>query len=545
MDILVRLGELAMAAKCRMLKDHMLMGAFIEEMEKVKCLVDIIRRDDNHPLCLIRLSIVCGKAVCYSTSKVKNMVSYSLTQSSMDLSNMEQLLNQKLQLHLQPSEIEDMMSSQTHKRFVKVKLLIEGSEISLHERESKLYDDFDTFISVSEETTHSYYLRFAQLINDMLTIGTTMKPIQVNTKFINHLQPKWSKFMTDVKFAKDLYNTKFDHLYGYLRQREAHTNEVRQIRQRYPDPLALVANTYNSSPSYTKTQYHQQISPIARLVVQSLLLSDDLIASLNKAMANQATIQDGRVIVQNVQGRQTQGPTAFQTDDLDVFDFDCDETPSASVVLMAKLSAYDSDVLLEVPNHDTNIISYELYVKETENTVVQDTSYSTQHDALIMSVIEKMSNQAAKCNEVDKVNKTVNESLTAKLERYKEQIKFFKRRQKFDLTDREKYIDCQLREVIVDRNAKHDALSVIDTEETLTLAQESRLKMHAKQNDQIEKDKKINIKPIDYAALNKFSEHFVKIVQTERRDDVTNTKRRRQDFQGDGVKDLATASEHS
>ncbi|GJU53031.1 retrovirus-related pol polyprotein from transposon TNT 1-94 [Tanacetum coccineum] len=49
----------------------------------------------------------------------------------------------------------------------------------------------------------------------------------------------------------------------------------------------------------------------------------------------------------------------------------------------------------------------------------------------------------------------------------------------------------------------HDALSVMDTEETLILAKESGLKMHAKQIDPIVKDKKVNIAPIDYAALNK------------------------------------------
>ncbi|GJU44753.1 hypothetical protein Tco_1202019 [Tanacetum coccineum] len=57
---------------------------------------------------------------------------------------------------------------------------------------------------------------------------------------------------------------------------------------------------------------------------------------------------------------------------------------------------------------------------------------------------------------------------------------------------------------------QHDALSVIDTEETLELAEESRLKMHAKQNDPVMQEKKVNISPIDYVALNKLSEHFVK-----------------------------------
>ncbi|GKD72147.1 hypothetical protein Tco_1330429 [Tanacetum coccineum] len=56
---------------------------------------------------------------------------------------------------------------------------------------------------------------------------------------------------------------------------------------------------------------------------------------------------------------------------------------------------------------------------------------------------------------------------------------------------------------------KHDALSVIDTKETLELAKESRIKMQAKQNDPIAKEKKVNISPIDYVALNNLSEHFV------------------------------------
>nr|GEX77538.1 hypothetical protein [Tanacetum cinerariifolium] len=78
---------------------------------------------------------------------------------------------------------------------------------------------------------------------------------------------------------------------------------------------------------------HIELLNIIGLVVPSFLPSDDLIASLNKAMAfistafsshypltnnqlktssnprNQATIQDGEVIVENVQGRQTQSYT--------------------------------------------------------------------------------------------------------------------------------------------------------------------------------------------------------------------------------------------
>ncbi|GKD10967.1 hypothetical protein Tco_1190652 [Tanacetum coccineum] len=92
--------------------------------------------------------------------------------------------------------------------------------------------------------------------------------MQVNTKFVNSLPPEWSKFVTDVKLVKDLHTTNFDQLHAYLQQHELHTNEVRIMRERNHDPLALVSNhqqtpshfnTYQSS--YNNSQFQQQFSP--------------------------------------------------------------------------------------------------------------------------------------------------------------------------------------------------------------------------------------------------------------------------------------------
>ncbi|GJW22838.1 hypothetical protein Tco_0033460 [Tanacetum coccineum] len=108
------------------------------------------------------------------------------------------------------------------------------SLINLHRRKGK--------------SIHSYYLRFAQLINDMNTIGMAMQKLQVNTKFVNNLQPEWSKLVTDVKLARDMHESSFDQLYAYIRQHEDHTNEVRMMREGFPNPLALVANSYITPP---------------------------------------------------------------------------------------------------------------------------------------------------------------------------------------------------------------------------------------------------------------------------------------------------------
>ncbi|GJT65047.1 hypothetical protein Tco_1016527 [Tanacetum coccineum] len=173
------------------------------------------------------------------------------------------------------------------------------------------------------------------------------------------------KFVTDVKLARYLHTTNYDQLYSYLEQHEMHANETRLMRERYQDPLAFVAN-YHQSPSqlnnyhsqYNPTQFPQQsymsyqtsfvqqiaytspqpsTQPLTEfpqmdsgLAVPMFNQIDGQIAYLNKAMAfltlvassrfpstnnqlrtsfnprNQATIQDGRVTVQQVQGRQGQ-----------------------------------------------------------------------------------------------------------------------------------------------------------------------------------------------------------------------------------------------
>ncbi|GJY85532.1 hypothetical protein Tco_0499558 [Tanacetum coccineum] len=88
-----------------------------------------------------------------------------------------------------------------------------------------------------------------RLINDMHTIGMTMQQVQVNTKFLNALPPKWSKFVTNVKLAKSLCTTNYDQLYAYLSQHERIANEVRSST--YPPPQQF-------TPVYAAPINHQQ-----------------------------------------------------------------------------------------------------------------------------------------------------------------------------------------------------------------------------------------------------------------------------------------------
>ncbi|GJW17001.1 hypothetical protein Tco_0024437 [Tanacetum coccineum] len=92
-------------------------------------------------------------------------------------------------------------------------------------------------------------------------IRMSMKNIQVNTKFVNHLQPEWIRFVMAAKQARDQHKVNFDQLYAFLKHNENDAKEVREMKQRHPYQLALLANNYNPPPSYSssKSQYNPPV----------------------------------------------------------------------------------------------------------------------------------------------------------------------------------------------------------------------------------------------------------------------------------------------
>nr|GEZ98553.1 hypothetical protein [Tanacetum cinerariifolium] len=179
----------------------------------------------------------------------------------------------------------------------------------------------------------------------------------------------------------------------------------------------------------------------------------------------QATINDERVTLQPVQGRRisfairTKGQAtqtvithnvAYQADDLDAYDSDCDELNTAKVSLMANLSHYGSDALTEsnVVNYseteitsDRNIIPYSQYEIESQQAAIQNSNSFVQQDALILSVIKQLKTQVVNCTKINLDNKSINDTLTAEHERYKEQVKVLKEGQNVNLKSKDNVLD--------------------------------------------------------------------------------------------------------
>nr|GEZ29155.1 hypothetical protein [Tanacetum cinerariifolium] len=341
----------------------------------------------------------------------------------------------------------------------------------------------------------------------------------VNTKFLNTLPPEWSKFVTDVKLVRDLLTTNVDQLHAYLGQHEYHANE---------DKVLLVQAQANG-----KVLHKEELEFLA-----------------NPGIAETSSTQ---CVVTN--------KAAYQADDLDAYDSDCDELNSAKIALMANLSHYGSDNLAEVHNQDnvtknlihhdvqatstseqsnilnhsetkitsdSNIISYSQYMNESQYTTDQNSSSPALQDDLILSVIEQLKTQVINCIKINQDNKNVNEILTAKLERYKNQVRILKEQNNVDKASAScaqsleiKNLQHTLFEHLKEKESleqkKTDAIVIRDSEETLLLEDESCSKMLKKQKDPMMSEKKVNIKPVDYVVLNQLSKDFETrfVLQTE------------------------------
>ncbi|GKB44606.1 retrovirus-related pol polyprotein from transposon TNT 1-94 [Tanacetum coccineum] len=129
---------------------------------------------------------------------------------------------------------------------------------------------------------------------------------------------------------------------------------------------------------------------------------------------------------------------AYQADDLDTYDFDCDELNTAKVVLMANVSHYGSDALVEVhnPNNvDNNMINQDVQVIPSfeQSNVVNHSETEITSDSNIIPY------------------SYVNDTLTAEHERYKEQVKVLREGQNADLKSKDNISDLSAQSVEIDR----------------------------------------------------------------------------------------------
>nr|GEU80817.1 reverse transcriptase domain-containing protein [Tanacetum cinerariifolium] len=202
----------------------------------------------------------------------------------------------------------------TKELWERIQLLMQGTSLTKQERECKIYDEFDKFAYKKRESLHpptNNQLRNSPNPRQQATINNervTVQPIQGRQNSLAAEEGYKSKQCTKLNRKRD----------GAW----------------FKDKVLLV-----------QAQANKQI-----------LHEEELEFLADPGIAEAQTIQ--YVITNNA---------AYQANDLDAYDSDCDEINSAKIALMANLSHYGSDNLAESETEitsDSNIILYSQYVVE-------------------------------------------------------------------------------------------------------------------------------------------------------------------------------------
>nr|GEV47017.1 hypothetical protein [Tanacetum cinerariifolium] len=322
----------------------------------------------------------------------------------------------------------------------RIQMLMQGTSLTKQERECKLYDEFDKFVYRKGETLRDFYLKFSLLLNDMNMYNMKLEQFQVNTKYLNTLPPEW---MNDISSTVN-HN-------AYMASSSApqidyapmvhHSSEFSSPETRLVVPVFQKC----TKPKRKRDAewFKDKVLLVQAQVNGQVLQEEELEFLADPGTAESSSNQN--VVTTNA---------AYQADDLDAYDSDCDELNSIKITLMANLSHYGSDNLAEVNNQDnktnhlihqemqvpstseqstiltqsnteitsdSNIISYSQYMNKSQYNTVQNSNLPAFQDDLILSVIEQLKTQVVNCTKISQDNKQVNELLTAELERYRNQ----------------------------------------------------------------------------------------------------------------------------
>nr|GFA36650.1 hypothetical protein [Tanacetum cinerariifolium] len=171
-------------------------------------------------------------------------------------------------------------------------------DIYAAEKKAKLFNEWERFTSNEEESIESYYHRFLKLMNDLKRNKHFPENIASNLKFLNNLQPEWSRHVTIVHQTKDLHTADYHQLYDFLKYNQKEVYELKAERiAKTQDPLALM-------------NYLQQLMPNLEDITYPTTTMNMALALMAKAFKlNYSTpTNNNQRILSNLRNRQIAQP---------------------------------------------------------------------------------------------------------------------------------------------------------------------------------------------------------------------------------------------
>nr|GEV52181.1 hypothetical protein [Tanacetum cinerariifolium] len=310
-----------------------------------------------------------------------------------------------------PLEVYGLVS--THKvakeLWERIQMLMQGTSLTKQERECKLYNEFDKFTYLKGETLRDFYLRFSLILNDMNMYNMKLEQFQIDYAPMVHHSSEFSspktRLVVPVFQKGDDPIDAINHMMSFL---------TAVVTSRYPATNNQLRTSSNPCQQATINNGRVTIQPIQGR--QNFML-----AGSSRPFASGSVGASGKqrvIVCYNCKDLGTAESSrnqnfvttnaANQEDNLDAYDSNCDELNSTKIALMENLSHYGSDNLAENSN------------------------LAALQDDLILSMIEQLKTQVVNCTKINQDNKQVNKLLTAEFERYRNQERVLKEQKNDD-----------------------------------------------------------------------------------------------------------------
>nr|GEU93059.1 ribonuclease H-like domain-containing protein [Tanacetum cinerariifolium] len=373
--------------------------------------------------------------------------------------------------------------------WLRVQQIMKGFDIGIKEKKAKLFNEWEMFTSNDGESIESYYHRFLKLINDLKRNKHFLKKIASNLKFLNNLQPEWSRHVTIFHQTKDLHTADYTQLYDFLKYNQKENVENQVIQNAVQNPriqnvgnqngligvpgnanqnsnrngnlvaarvegnatghngsqircyncrgVGHFARNYTVRPRRRDAAYLQTQLLIAQKEEAGIQLQaeefDLMAAAVDLDEIEEVNVKC--ILMPNLQQASTSGT---QTDKAPVYDSD------RSAKVHNYENCYDDEIfnmftqeeqyteLLEpipephqVPQNDNNVI-YEVSGMEQNGGIVEQHTVNVEETHVLYdSLYNKLAIEVEKVNTVNRKLSETNAELTTELARYKNQEKCF------------------------------------------------------------------------------------------------------------------------
>nr|GEU67295.1 retrovirus-related Pol polyprotein from transposon TNT 1-94 [Tanacetum cinerariifolium] len=347
--------------------------------------------------------------------------------------------------------------------WLRVQQMMKGSDIGIQDKKAKLFNEWERFTSTDEESIESYYHHFLKLMNYLKRNKHFPEKHANNLKFLNNLQPEWSRHITIVHQTKDLHRADYTQLYDFLKynQKENYMQQPIPNPKDITDPttamnmaLALMAKAFKLNYS-TPTKNNQRISSnpwnlngyndvqnVGNRVIQNAVQNSRIqnVGNQNRVIgvpgnANQNSNGNGNLVAARTEADldeieevnancilmanlQQASTSDTQTDKAPVYDLD------GSTEVHNYENCYDNEIfnmfaqeeqyteLLEpipeshqVPQNDNNVISEVSSVEQSGGTVEQHPANVKETRVLYDSLYNNLAIEVEKVNTVNHLNK--------------------------------------------------------------------------------------------------------------------------------------------